>query len=278
VTLPSPADWSALSQPARDAAYNNSAAVPESAALLAEWTAASQALRAAHSATLDLPYGLRQRNKWDLFPGDKAAPCLVFIHGGYWQRNSREMFACMAEGVRAHGWSAALPGYTLAPDACLSEIVTELRMALDWFAVTASGYGIGGPVVLAGWSAGGHLAALLLDHPLIAAGLAISGVFDLQPLRTTYLDEKLRLNDVEIETLSPLRLPPIPKPLTLGYGTNELPMLIANSHALHDHRRSAGLTGDIVPLAGHNHFSILDELRKPDGALTTAARDLVAGL
>jgi arylformamidase len=273
--LPSIAAWSALSQAVRDAAYNNSAAVPESAALLAEWTAASAVVRARADAQLDIPYGPRERNKWDLFPGDPRAPCLVFIHGGYWQRNSREMFACMAEGVRAHGWSAAFPGYTLAPHARLSEIVAELRSALDWFAAHADAHGIAGPLVLAGWSAGGHLAALLLDHPRVAAGLAISGVFDLEPLRATYLDEKMRLSDGEIETLSPLRLPPVSKPLALAYGTNELAMLIAHSRHFHVHRRAGNVAGHLLAVADHNHFSILGELRRPDGALTTAARTLL---
>ena len=123
---------------------------------------------------------------------------LVHIHGGYWQRNSREVFACLAEGVAQHGWSAALPGYTLAPEASLAGIVAELRLALDWLQNHGATYSIGGPIILSGWSAGGHLAALLLEHPVIAAGLAISGVYELGPIRDTYLNEKLRLTDEEI--------------------------------------------------------------------------------
>jgi arylformamidase len=107
-----------MSRAERDAAYNNPAAVADSAALLAAWRVASEAFRTEHAGHLDQRYGPRERNTWDLFPAaDPKAPCLVFIHGGYWQRNSKDMFANVIAGPYAHGWAAALPGYTLAPGA-----------------------------------------------------------------------------------------------------------------------------------------------------------------
>src|SRR5580692_11012870 len=211
-------DWGAMSRAERDAAYNNSAAVQNSAELNAARGAASAAFRAAHPKHLDLRYGPRERNTWDLFPAaDPNAPCIVFIHGGYWQRNSKDQFSALIAGPYALGWSAALPGHTLAPDASLAEIVAEINAALDWLAANRKAHGINGPVVLSGWSAGGHLTALCLGHPLVDAGFAISGIFELGPLRDTLLNEKLRLTDDEIETLSPLRLPMINKPLAITY-------------------------------------------------------------
>jgi acetyl esterase/lipase len=271
------AGWAELSQAARDAAYNNNLAVANSAALIERRNAASAAFRAAHAAGLDVPYGPAPRQRFDLFPASAAsAPCLVFIHGGYWQRNTREDFACFAEGVFAHGWSAALPGHTLAPDATLAEIVAEIRRALDWLGTDGAKHGIGaGPIVVSGWSAGGHLTAVVLDHPRVAAGLAISGIFELAPIRDTYLDEKLRLTDAEIETLSPLRLPPVPKPLAISYGTAELPALVEDSRDLYAHRMAAMAPGSLLPIAGADHFTILEELRRPDGKLVRAALELV---
>jgi acetyl esterase/lipase len=87
-----------------------------------------------------------------------------------------------------------VPGYTLAPDATLAAIVAELRLALDWLRRHRMTYRIGGPIILSGWSAGGHLVALLLDHACVAAGLAISGVYELGPIRDTYLNEKRVIN------------------------------------------------------------------------------------
>ena len=263
--------WNDLLQSARDAAYDNAAAVADSAARIARWTAASAAVRARFPAHLARPYVSRERNKWDLFPGARGAPCLVFIHGGYWLRNSREVFACMADGVQAHGWSAALPGYTLAPLATLTEIEAEMRAALDWFVAHRFGYGISGPVVISGWSAGGHLATLMLDHPVVTTGLAISGIFELGPLRDTAYQATLGLTPDEIAVLSPMRQPAVHKPLSLAYGSGELPALIANSCDYHALRVKAAAQGPLLRLEGHDHFSILEELRTKDGALTRAA-------
>jgi acetyl esterase/lipase len=262
-------NWGALSRAERDAAYDNVGAVRDSAALNTARAEASAAFRAARAGHLDLRYGPRERNTWDLFPAaNPNAPCLVFIHGGYWQRNSKDQFANLVAGPLAIGWAAALPGYTLAPDASLSEIASEIHRALDWLGENAAAHGINGPIVLSGWSAGGHLTAFCLGHPLVRAGLAISGIFELGPLRDTNLNAALRLTDEEIVTLSPLRLPMVNKPLAIAYGTAELPALVADSRELHAWRAAAHLPGALVPVAGGNHFTIVHELRDERGVLT----------
>ena len=204
-----------------------------------------------------------------------SAPCLVHIHGGYWQRGSKETFGCLTEGALARGWSAALPGYTLAPDASLTQIANELRTALDWLAANGGEHGIAGPVIVSGWSAGGHLTALLLDHPKVAAGLAISGVFDLAPLRDSpHVNDKVKLTEVEIRTLSPMRLPGVNKPLSISYGTNELLAMIDSSRGFHAYRAQSHFPGQLIPVVKTNHFTILEELRRPNGILTRAVLDL----
>ena len=262
-------NWGAMSKAERDAAYNNSDAVRNSPALNEARIAASAAFRKAHPGHLDLKYGPRERNTWDLFPTkDPNASCLVFIHGGYWQRNRASEFASLIGGVHAHGWAAGLPGYTLAPDASLTEIVGEIHAALDWLAANGARHGIAGKVVLSGWSAGGHLTAMCLGHPRVSAGLAVSGVFELGPIRDTYLNDKLRLSDEEIARLSPLRLPMVPKPLAITYGTAELPPLVGDSRKLHEVRAAQHLPGPLIPVAGADHFTITHELRDADGILT----------
>ena len=269
-------NWAALTQAERDAAYDNNAAVRNSATLIAERNQASEKLRASRNSFLDVPYGDRERTKIDLYPADSmTAPCLVFRHGGYWQRNSREVFAMLVEGVAAHGWSVAIPGYSLAPDASLTDIVAEISQSLDWLAQNGGSYGISGPVVLSGWSAGAHLVAMALDHPRVTAGLAISGVYDLAPIRDTGLNNALKLTDEEVARLSPLRLPAVHKRLDIAYGTAELPALVFDSIQLHEARMAAGAPGRLVPIEGADHFSILSELRRPDGALVDIARKLV---
>ncbi|CAA9250106.1 MAG: Putative esterase [uncultured Acetobacteraceae bacterium] len=269
-------DWRDMDPAALDAAYSNARAVPAAPDIIAGWAAASARLREARPTGLDRPYGPSERERWDLFPAaDPAAPCLVFIHGGYWQRNSREGFACMAEGALAAGWAAALPGYTLAPDAGLSRIVEELRRALDWLAASGRALGIGGPVLLSGWSAGGHLAALLSGHPSVRAALAISGIFDLEPIRGTTLNDKLALTADEIAGLSPQRLPPTGTPLAVAYGGRELPELRRQSREFHALRAEAGAPGPLLTVPDADHFSILEELRGRDGSLLKAAASLL---
>ena len=269
-------NWGVMSRAERDAAYNNTAAVADAADWIARWQDMSAKRRP--SGILDLAYGPRERNKVDLFPGDPTRPTLVYIHGGYWQRGAREWYACMGEGLGAHGWSAALVGYTLGPDATLTQIVAEVRAAIAWIGDAAARHGIGPRLVVAGWSAGGHLTAMGLSAPAAVAGLALSGLYELGPIRDTYLDEKLAITDAEIETLSPLRLPPVPKPLVIAYGTAELPPLVGDSRALHAMRSAAHQPGALIPLPGRNHFDALEELRRPDGILTRAALDLVYDL
>lgn len=264
-------DWATLTQAQRDARYNNSNAVRNSQEIVAEMRAASETIRAAAPDHLDLSYGDTERRKLDLFPGtDPSAPTFFFIHGGYWQRNSREGFSVLGEGVRAHGWTVAMPSYTLTPDGTMTNIVDEMRMALD---VTRTK--VQGPIIVSGWSAGGHLTAMVLGHPAVHAGLAISGIFELGPVRDTYLNEKTRLTDAELDMLSPLRHPVCPKPLSIAYGTAELPPLVSDSRDLHAKRAAAHAPGNLIPGPGDDHFTIVGSLRKKDGLLTKALLDLV---
>ena len=273
---PYPSFWQAASPAARDLAYDNTRAVADSPALIAARNEEAAVFRAAHAGHLDLAYGPGQRQQWDLFPGGNPnAPCLVFIHGGYWQRNRREDFCAFMAGALAMGWSAALPGYTLAPTATLTDIVGEISASLDWLAANGSSHGIGGPVVLSGWSAGGHLTGMALKHPRVAAGLAISGVYELAPIRDTSLNDAVQLTQAEVAALSPLRLPMVNKPCAVAYGTGELPELRRQSREWHTARAEAHCAGPLVPVPRLDHFRILEELKTPEGALMRAAAGLL---
>lgn len=261
-----------------DAAYNNGAAVKNSAEKLADWTRRSTRTRSRPGALLDLQYGPRPRNLIDLIPcGRPEAPLFAFIHGGYWQRNSKEIFACMAEGPLANGFDAAIVGYTLAPEASLTDIVVEVRTAVRWLRAEGPRLGIAARrIVLSGWSAGGHLTAAALA--VADAGLAISGIFDLEPCRLNYLNEKLRLSVDEQIALSPIRqLTESAVPLVIAFGARELPELQRQSREYHSARRRARLPSEQISLDGHDHFSILEELADPGGKLAACASRLLTG-
>ena len=270
--------WNNMTRAELDAAYDNTNAVADSGERREAWIARSDAFRKRHAEGLDLAYGPRPRNKIDLFRcGAAKAPLFAFIHGGYWQRNAKETFACMAAGPLANGMDVAFVGYTLCPEATLSEIVGEIAAAVRWLRRDGPRHGVGeGRLVVSGWSAGGHLTATTLVMDEVDAGLAISGIYDVEPCRLNYLNDKLKLTAEEAAKTSPLlHLPKKSAPVVLAYGTGELPELQRQSVAYHAARRAAGLPSELLPLAGLNHFSIMDELEKSDGALVRAALRLI---
>src|SRR5512146_2449895 len=256
-----------MDRAALDAAYNNSKAVPASQQIVAAWQAQSDLVRASWPRKkLDLSYGPAERNRIDLFESRAGAPLLVFIHGGYWQMRAKELFAFLAAGPLAHGISVALVGYTLAPQKRLDGIVAEISDALAFLAPFSKS------LVLSGWSAGGHLTAMAMAHPAVRAGLAISGLYDLEPMRLCYVNEKLGLDEAEARRNSPQFLPPSGKPLVVAYGKAELPELQRQSE---DYGRAIGQPAK--GLDAHDHFTILEELASPEGALTRELRRLLEG-
>jgi acetyl esterase/lipase len=229
------------------------------------------------SQYLDVRYGKAPRNRIDYFPAAARGAVFIFIHGGYWQMRAKEDFSALARGPLAHGISVALVGYTLAPDIALGGIVEEIRAAIRFLAGHVDGYGgDAGRLYVGGWSAGAHLTASVLDEPALKGGLAISGIYDLEPMRRCYINDQLKLDESEVEPLSPVRhLPVTSVPLAITCGGGELPELRRQSAEFAHARQLAGLPGSFREIAGHNHFTLLEELASPVGALTTMLRELV---
>jgi acetyl esterase/lipase len=268
-----------MDRAALDAAYNNTAAVgiPKRDQYVAGWSARSDALRRARGGEIDLRYGDGPRQRLDFFGcGTPGAPTLAYIHGGYWQMNDKEPYAFFGEALLPAGFNLAVIEYTLAPAARLDQIVAEVRAAVAWVIEHADD--LGGDarrVFVAGHSAGGHLTAEAMSDPRVAGGLAISGIYDLEPVRLNYLNDKLALDEAEAVRNSPiLHLPSRAAPLVVSVGLGELPELIRQSEDYWVAWRAKGLPGQYLPLPGHEHFSILDELARPSGRLFAALESL----
>lgn len=230
----------------------------------------SAALRQARPGQLDLPYAAAEWCRWDLFPAaDPNKPCLVLLHGAdtprrEWRGGDRRECSALAEGLRAHGWAAALAGRGLVPAVTPTRIVHEAHKALDWLAVQGQRHGVAGPLVVAGWGAGAHLAALALDHPRVVAGIGICGAYELSAIGTD-------ATELEVAVLSPLHLPVVRKPFIVaheGAGSAEA------SAAFHAARQAGGGTGRLIALPGQGTTRLLDSLRAPDGALCRAVLEL----
>jgi arylformamidase len=269
-------DWRSMSQSERDLGFNNGVAVEASADIVAGWERRSLEMRERYSAHLDLRYGLRERNRIDFLKAGEQAPTLLFIHGGYWQHRAKEVFTLFAAGPMAHGINVALIGYTLAPEATLDQIVGEISDGLDFLAGHLPGLGsAAGRIVVCGWSAGGHLAAMALSHPQVKAGIGISGIYDLDPIRHSYLNVKLRLDGPMSRRNSPVaQAGGATKPLALVVGQAELPLLRKQTADFASHRARYGLPVMYEEIPGANHFTIMNEMISPTGRITMLIRQM----
>lgn len=275
-TLFSALDWRTMSRDALDLGLNNSVAVSGSTELVAGWEQRSATLRERHRDHIDLRYGPRERNRIDFLKAADNAPTLLFIHGGYWQMRSKEVFTVVAEGPMAHGINVALIGYTLAPEATLDQIVAEIHAGIDFLSGQLPALGAAGDgIVVSGWSAGGHLTSMALSHPQVRAGMAISGIYDLEPIRHSYLNEKLKADEATSRRNSPMMQEGgPPKPLSLVVGSAELPLLRKQTADFAGHRARFGLPVTYEEIPGADHFTILHEMMSPKGRITTLIRQL----
>ena len=276
-TLFSALNWRAMSQEERDRGLNNGVAVKGSPEMVAGWEQRSAELRKRYPASIDLRYGPRERNRIDFLEAADRAPTLLFIHGGYWQARAKEVFTVVAEGPMAHGINVALIGYTLAPDATLDEIVAEIHSGIDYLAkqLPALGGADGSGIVVSGWSAGGHLTSMALSHPRVKAGMAISGIYDLEPIRHSYLNENLKADEAIVRRNSPMMQVGGPaKPLSLVVGSAELPLLRKQTADFAGHRAQYGLPVSYEEIPGADHFTIMNEMMSPKGRITTLIRQL----
>lgn len=252
-----------------EAEYNNRAAVPDHPIVMARWKADAADAREAHPPVV-LSYGPGARETIDLFEAAPDAPVAMFIHGGYWQGLDPSWFSWIAPSLLSHGISVAIPSYDLCPTVRLGVIVDQMRAAARLL-----GQRTGRLPVATGHSAGGHLSACLLSDGLTSAAVAISGVFDLEPLIPTSLNVALRLDQAEAEALSPIHWPvPAGGVLDCVVGGAETAEFVRQSRDMATAWNKAGAVTRFDPLPGLNHFTVLDPLAEVDSRLVRRIADL----
>ncbi|MFC3614461.1 alpha/beta hydrolase [Lutimaribacter marinistellae] len=244
-------------------AFDNSSYVPGADALPELWAGRAAAHRA-ETGEIDLAYGDAPRNRFDLFrPEGAARGLVVFVHGGYWHRLDKSFWSHFAAGPMARGWALAIPSYTLAPDARLTQMVGEVAAA-----VNAASEQVGGPLRLVGHSAGGHLVSRLAcaDSSVtdrVEKVVSVSGIHDLRPLIGTRMNETLKLDVTEAEAQSPaLHKPRDGLALHFWCGAVERPELVRQTRLISE-AWNAPNTFD----PGHDHFSVIEELGRPGSPL-----------
>jgi arylformamidase len=274
-----------------DQQYNPRLHIPGHASIFARWRNSAQLAREGADVRLDVPYGPTPAERLDFFRSSRGtSPLLIFVHGGYWRALDKDDFSWIAPPYVQAGVSVAVVNYGLMPTVPLDRIVQQVRRACAWLYENAASLDIrAGEIFCSGHSAGGHLTAMMLatDWPeignglpqrLLAGGISVSGVFDLEPLtRAPFLREDLRLDAAGARALSPAYLPQM----------NEAPLVRAvGALETDEFHRQSGLLEPVWPAAcqnklirvlDRNHITVCEALAEPQSALYGATRALIAG-
>lgn len=258
-----------------DAQYDTSKQLADGnvAAYFEAFESASVRARADVRCERDLRYGAHERETFDFFPATRAgAPLLVWIHGGYWRRLSKDYFSFVAPPVVAAGGAVAVLNYPLAPGPSLDEIVDSVARgyvaALGHAA--ASGCDVGRTVV-GGHSVGAQLAGTIVARHAVVGMLAISGLYDLEPVRRTYVNDWIAMDEASARRNSPLHLKPRANaPLVASVGGVEQAEFARQQALYVDAWRGWGGPVRVIDAPNHNHFSIVLDLERADAPLTRA--------
>lgn len=275
-------DWQSLSPDQLEREYNARATVPDIDAELRAYRDASLPMYTTLECLRDLPYGPSADERLDLFPvpDRPGAPVLLFIHGGYWRALSRADSVFMARNFVAQGVAVAAIDYSLAPAAHLETMVAQCRRAVAWLhAYLRARNSRNVRIVVAGSSAGAHLAAMVLAagwqgalglaDDVVHGGVLVSGLYDLAPLRQTLPQAWLQLTAQDVLALSPqLHLPAPHRPVRVvvaGQDTDEF------KRQSRDYAQACERQGNAVEyleVSGRNHFNIILDWMLADSALT----------
>jgi arylformamidase len=267
-----------------DRQYNNRLRFPRHKEMFETWRSWSAATRANFAATLDVSYGAEPLERLDIFMAKRApAPIYVFLHGGYWQSLDKQDYSFIAEGMVPHGVMTVVPNFALAPRSGMDDIVRQNRAALAWLWRHAHEFGGDARrIYVGGHSAGGHLATMLLatDWPSFAEGLpkdltkgacAISGLFDLEPIRLSYLNDTLCMTKEVSDRNDPLRQRyPVAAPLMIVLGDDESEEYYRQVVAMASHWSKLGYPLEVRLAEGRDHFDVVNDLKQPTADLVRA--------
>jgi arylformamidase len=262
--------------------YNARAAVPGHEEIFEKWKLLSAEYRLQSQCRLDIAYSSSERGTLDLFlPRQADAPVHIFIHGGYWRAMDKSDFSFLAKGLVDGGALVAVVNYGRCPAVSMADIVEQMRDACHWLWRNCTQYG-GNPeaIHVSGHSAGGHLTAMMMatewpamypDIPLnlVKSGVAVSGLFELEPMRLIPLNDDLHLDEKNARLYSPAFLKPLTDaPLSIVVGGEESDEFRRQSYDFVTKwgKRMTGIA--YLELPDLNHFTIIDQMNSPGNPLT----------
>lgn len=270
-----------------DAQYNNRARFPDYKEHFANWALWSGKTRATLPGRLDVAFGESAAERLDIFPAEQAgAPIYVFIHGGYWYSLDKSDYSYVAEGMRPHGVTTVVINHGLAPAHDMDTIVAHNRRALAWLWRNAAAFGADRErIYVCGHSAGGHLGLMLLatdwrdygaDLPagIVKGACAIGGIFDLEPIRLCYLNDRLHMDAEVARRNSPLSVSyPRAAALLLVIAIDESEEFHRQTAAMEAAWRARGWPVESTIPPGLDHFSVVNDLMLPDCPLVRLQLD-----
>ena len=275
---------------ALDVQYNNRQRFADYLDYFEKWTDWSTRTRERLTCRTDVPFGATDAEKFDVFPAAQPnAPVCMFIHGGYWQSLDKADFSFLAEGLVPNGVTLVVNNYGLCPNVTMDEITRQNRAAVAWIWENAADLGIDpNRIHVSGHSAGGHLVGMLMatDWPafcagapanLIKSGCAISGLYDMEPIRLCYLNDVLAMDAAMSARNCPLKLTyPVATPMLITHGGLESQEYHRQTREMTALWERLGYPVDCVVGEGLNHFSIVDEFAQPDSGLTRQQLNLIS--
>ena len=259
--------------------YNARETVPEFMTHVERTVRLSDDTRACTKHSLDIRYGDGPQETMDVYLADApGAPVHVFFHGGYWCSRDKKDYAFVARDLVAAGFTVICPNYDLCPDVTIADITDQAVQAIihiyqnveqfngDRDRISISGHSAGGQIVARLASHDWHV-TLNDDHPFCAI-VPVSGMFDLEPIRHTSLNDKIGLDAASAADNSPM-LDAVPHEVKMMVvvGGNESPEFARQSDAYAAYCERGGLHVPVYKAWGANHFTVLEELYLGTGSL-----------
>jgi arylformamidase len=283
-------------QAALDAAYDQAAYAPNREQLIKRRIRDSELTRLRIGEPERVAYGPADIERLDIYRTERdAAPVFIFIHGGAWRSGRSKDFATPAEMFLAAGAHYVVPDFAWVQDVggSLMVLADQVRRAIAWVYDNAARFGIDPTqLYVGGQSSGGHLAAVALttDWPrdfglpadIIKAGMCISGMYDLTPVRLSARNAYVAFDDATVAALSPIRhLDGLHAPTVVAYGTCETPEFQRQNREFAATVEAVGKSVQLFVGENYNHFELPETLGNPYGLLGRAAldlMDLIAGI
>ncbi|NYT68218.1 alpha/beta hydrolase [Pusillimonas noertemannii] len=247
---------------------------------LPRWARQSELVRQSLDCQTDLAYGPGPRERMDFFPAAHAAqaPCLVFVHGGFWQKGDKSIYSFLAPSFVDQGISFLAISYDLCPSVRIAAIVAQVRRAADWLWSNGAQLGLDpGQLHIAGHSAGAHLSAMMTSNAwpgavapadLFKSATLISGIFDLGPLQHTEQRTPLQLDEATMISQSPIHLQPAGSTDRLvAYGALESNEFQSQSLRYAEALAQGAGRLEHYAIPGSHHFDVVDVLADPDSEL-----------